>query len=118
MTGEENLDQGELSIALRRSGGLLPGNTLETSLDAEELGDEEAGHVRSLVAAADIPALAARSPITGVGADMYQYELLVRCGDEAYRILVRGSGVPDQLVPVIELMERRTRVSGRGSRRA
>jgi hypothetical protein len=107
VSGAGASDHGELSIALRRTGGLLAGHVLESSLDTRELDPEEAEGLRALLVTAGIPALAARSPITGPGADMYQYELVVTSEEEAHRIVVSGRAVPDELRPLIELLERR-----------
>jgi hypothetical protein len=104
------------SISLRRSGGILPGRVLESSVREEELEPEEAERVRTLLDAADVPALAARSPVTGPGADMYQYELEVERDDSKHCVRIAGSAVPDRLKPVVELLERRAR-SARPSRR-
>jgi len=95
------------SISLRRSGGILPGRVLESSLREEELEPEEAERVRALLDAADVPALAARSPLAGPGADMYQYELEVERDDSEHCVRIAGSAVPEGLRPLVELLERR-----------
>jgi hypothetical protein len=73
---------------------------------------QEARHLRGLLEAADIPALASRSPITGPGADMYHYELAVSGEQGTHRVAVSGRAVPGELRPLIELLERRAQ--GRG----
>ena len=95
------------SISLRRSGGILPGRVLESSLKEEDLEPEEAEQVRALVEAADLPGLAARSPLAGRGADMYQYELEVTRNDSKHCVRIAGSAVPARLKPLVELLERR-----------
>jgi hypothetical protein len=115
VSGAGASDRGALSIAFRRSGGLLPGNVLETSLDARELEDEEAARLRALVEAAGIPGLAARSPITAPGADMYQYELVATGEEGTHRIVVSGSAVPAELKPLVELLEHRAQAHRRGA---
>jgi hypothetical protein len=96
-----------ISVSLRRSGGLLPGQILERSVHEDELEHEEAEHLRRLVDAADTAALAARSPITGPGADMYQYELVVEEGSRRDHVVIQGSKVPEDLRPLVALLEER-----------
>jgi hypothetical protein len=103
------------SVSLRRSGGILPGRVLESSVREEELEPGEAERVRALLDAADVPGLAARSPVAGPGADMYQYELEVERDDTKHCVRIAGSAVPEGLRPVVELLERRA-VSTRPSR--
>jgi len=107
-------DPGPLSVTLRRSGGLLPGHVFEASLDAGALDADEAVELQRLVAAANVPALAARSPIRGLGADMYQYELRVDDGGRCERVVVSGAAVPEELKPLIERLERETRRQAHG----
>src|SRR5829696_7253783 len=76
-----------LSVSLRRSGGLLPGQVLETFVREEDLEPGRAKELREMVAAADPEALASRSPIRGPGADMYQYEVVVDTEKRRSRIV-------------------------------
>jgi len=98
-------EAGSVSIALRRSGGILPRRVLETHTREQDLEPQEAERLRALVAAGDLDRLAARSPITGPGADMYQYDLRVDDGHREHRILISGTAIPEELRSLIELLE-------------
>ncbi|MEJ7657020.1 MAG: protealysin inhibitor emfourin [Thermoleophilaceae bacterium] len=100
-------EAGPFSISFRRSGGILPGQVLETSLEEAELGAAETVRLRELVDDSDLPTLAARSPITGRGADVYQYELAVEGHGQQHRVVVAGSAVPAELRPLIQMLELR-----------
>jgi hypothetical protein len=97
-----------LRLSFRRSGGIFAGNVLATTvpIDAE---------LKPLVERADLPALAERSPITGPGADVYQYELVLEGEGPPQRVIVHQTVVPDELRPLIERLERRAEQErGRG----
>ena len=91
---------GRLRLSFRRSGGLFAGNVLATSV---AVGEELA----PLVERANLGTLAERSPITGPGADVYQYELVLEGEGPPRRVLVQQTAVPDELKPLIEWLERR-----------
>jgi hypothetical protein len=89
-----------LRLSFRRSGGLFAGNVLVTSVSVDE-------ELAPLVAEADLPKLAERSPIRGPGADVYQYELVLEGDGPPRRVVVQQTAVPDELRPLIERLERR-----------
>jgi hypothetical protein len=47
------------------------------AVDTDELPEEEARHLETLVGRADIETMAQRSPLRGRGADRFQYDLVV-----------------------------------------
>jgi hypothetical protein len=100
-------EPGGLSIALRRSGGILPGQVLEAFVHEADLDDEEAEGLRQLVAGADPAALAARSPITGRGADMYQYDIVINQEGRRHHVKIHSGQVPERVRPLIALLEAR-----------
>lgn len=106
MSAQRDPGRGGLSITLRRSGGMLPGQVLQASLQEAELEAAEGERLRELTDAVDLPALAARSPITGPGADMYQYDLVVEDGGLQNHVVIRGSHVPQELRALVALLER------------
>lgn len=103
-----------LHLKLRRTGGILGGAALEADVAGEELDEPERETVRHALDAADLEGLAARSPIAGTGADRYQYELQLERGEERRRIIVGESEVPEELRPVVRMLERRA--LGQGAR--
>ncbi len=89
-----------LRLSFRRSGGLFAGNVLATSVSVDE-------ELAPLVSQADLPGLAERSPISGPGADTYQYELVLEGDGPPRRVVVQQTAVPDELRPLIDWLERR-----------
>ena len=89
-----------LRLSFRRSGGLFAGNVLATSAPVDD-------ELAPLVERANLPALAERSPISGPGADVYQYELVLEDDRPPQRVIVQQTAVPDELRPLIERLERR-----------
>jgi hypothetical protein len=95
-------------LSFRRSGGLFAGNVLATSVSVDD-------ELAPLVAQANLPELAGRSPIRGPGADVYQYELALEGDGPPSRVVVQQTAVPEQLRPLIERLERRAEAErGRG----
>ena len=103
-------------VSLARSGGLFAGNALEAVVDEQELSADERQELDQALEGVDLQDLAARSPLAGPGADAYQYELTVECGDECNRMVVSGREPPDELRPLISMLERRAEKERRKDR--
>lgn len=99
--------EGNVHLKLRRTGGILGGAALEAEVDEEQLDEPERETVRRSIDAADLGSLEERSPIAGSGADRYQYELHLDRGGEHRHIVMAETEVPDELRPVVQLLERR-----------
>jgi hypothetical protein len=94
-------------LSLKRSGGLFAGNALETAVAEQDLSPDEQQELHQALEGLDLANLAARSPLGGPGADAYQYELTVESGEESQRLIVSGREPPDELRPLISMLERR-----------
>jgi hypothetical protein len=72
-------------VELTRSGGVA---ALQQTIavDTEELPEEEARHLETLVEQADIETLAQRSPLRGRGADRFQYDIVVSDGGARHEV--------------------------------
>jgi hypothetical protein len=91
-----------LRIELTRSGGYAGLTTKLGELDTSELPETDARDIEELVRNADVPKLAAASPIRGAGADRFQYELTIEAADGRHELLMSEDRVPDQLRPLID----------------
>jgi len=100
-------EQAKLTVSFRRTGGLFAGNVLAASVSVDNLGDAEQETLRRYLEQADLESLAERSPITGPGADTYQYNITVDDGTKRSEVTVTQTAVPDNLRPLIEWLERR-----------
>ena len=74
-------------------------------LDTAELPEAEAREIEELVERADLPALAAASPMHGGGADRFQYELTIEAPDGRHEIAMSEDRIPDALRPLIERLK-------------
>ena len=88
-------------IDLVRSGGLA-GLRLHVFADTDELPLAQARELRTLVADADLPALARRRPGPRPGPDRFQYDLVVQRDDEKLEISLGETEVTPQLRPLLE----------------
>lgn len=100
-------EQAKLTVSFRRTGGLFAGNVLATSVSVDDLDDAQQETLRRYLEQADLQALAERSPITGPGADTYQYNITVDDGTKRSEVTVTQTAVPDDLRPLIEWLEQR-----------
>jgi hypothetical protein len=91
---------------LYRSGGMLPTDELEATVSAADLDAQARTVLEELLQRAQIERLAARSPILGRGADMYQYDLTVERGAERHHIMVAETAIPDDLRPLVRWLEK------------
>jgi len=55
-----------------------------------------------MVKQADVPKLAAESPITGTGADRFQYHVAIYGPDGKNELTVSEDRIPDKLRPLID----------------
>ncbi|MGH4023591.1 MAG: protealysin inhibitor emfourin [Pseudonocardiaceae bacterium] len=95
------------TVSFRRTGGLFAGNVLAASVSVADLDDTQQEILQRYLAQADLEALAERSPITGPGADTYQYHITVDDGSKRSEVTVTQTAVPDSLCPLIEWLEQR-----------
>ncbi|MGH3924753.1 MAG: protealysin inhibitor emfourin [Pseudonocardiaceae bacterium] len=100
-------EQAKRTVSFRRTGGLFAGNVLATSVSVDDLDDAQREALQRHLEQADLEALAERSPITGAGADTYQYDIAVDDGARRSKVVVAQTAVPDQLRPLIEWLEQR-----------
>ncbi|EQD86081.1 hypothetical protein A8924_5396 [Saccharopolyspora erythraea NRRL 2338] len=94
-------------MALQRTGGLFAGAELTTSVRSADLDDESREALERHIEQAGFEQLAQRSPITGPGADMYQYEVTLERGGRRSSVVVSQTAVPDSLRPLVEWLEQR-----------
>ena len=90
-----------MRIHFERSGGFA-GLVQRFSVDTSTLGPEQADEIERLVAAADLPRLAAHPPPPARGADRFQYDLTVSDGRDRHQVRVGEGSVPAQLRPLLD----------------
>lgn len=100
-------EQAEQTVSFRRTGGLFAGNVLVASVSVADLDDAQRETLQRYLEQADLAALAERSPITGPGADTYQYDIAVDDGAKRSEVTVTQTAVPDNLRPLIDWLEQR-----------
>lgn len=71
-------------------------------LDTAELPETEAREIEELVRKADVPFLAAASPLRGKGADRFQYDLTIEGPDGRHELTMSEDRIPDELRPLID----------------
>ncbi len=86
---------------------MFAGNVLATSVSVEDLDDAQGQVLQRYLEQADLEALAERSPITGAGADIYQYDIAVDDGVRRSEVVVAQTAIPDNLRPLLEWLEQR-----------
>lgn len=96
-----------LTVSFRRTGGLFAGNVLVASVSLDDLDDAQRENLQRYLEQADLAALAERSPITGAGADTYQYDIAVDDGARRSEVVVTQTAVPAALRPLIDWLEQR-----------
>jgi hypothetical protein len=107
----------EARISFRRSGGLFAGDRLETTVDLDELPEEEADGLERELSRVDLDELARGSPLRGQGADAYQYDLAVERRGETREVTVDETALPDELRPLVDRLTRRAARERRERRR-
>jgi hypothetical protein len=100
-------EQAKQTVSFRRTGGLFAGNVLVASVSVDDLDDAQREVLQSHLEQADLAALAERSPITGPGADIYQYDIAVDDGARRSQVVVAQTAVPEHLRPLLEWLEQR-----------
>lgn len=103
-------------IRFRRTGGLFAGDRLETTVDLDELPEEEADRLERDLSEVDLDELARASPVRGPGADAYQYDLTVERGGEVRELTVGETALPPELRRLVERLTRRAGEERRGER--
>ncbi|GAA2786689.1 hypothetical protein GCM10010470_21270 [Saccharopolyspora taberi] len=86
---------------------MFAGGELATSVRAADLDDESRGVLERHLEQAGVERLAERSPITGPGADMFQYEVTVERGGTRSSVVVSQTALPEELRPLVEWLEQR-----------
>jgi hypothetical protein len=94
-------------VSFRRTGGLFAGGVVTTSVSADDLDGPAREVLQRCLEQADLQALAERSPISGPGADTYQYDIVLEHGEARSQVVVAQTAVPDHLRPLVEWLERR-----------
>ena len=96
-----------LRIELTRSGGYAGLTTKLGELDTTELPETEAREIEELVRSADVPKLAAASPMRGKGADRFQYDLTVEGPEGRHELAMSEDAIPAELRPLIDRLRPR-----------
>ena len=97
----------DVRLSFRRSGGLL-GKALPTvELGASELSPEEAAAWGDVAQSGILEQGAPEVATRGVGGDEYQYDLVVRRGDEEHALRFSEFSAPPELAELIRLLEER-----------
>jgi hypothetical protein len=91
-----------LRIELTRSGGFAGLTTKLGELDTSELSEDESREIEAMVEKADVPKLAADSPMKGKGADRFQYHLALEDESGRRELTVSEDQMPDELRPLVE----------------
>jgi len=94
-------------VTFCRSGGLLAGNELETTVSTTDLDEQARTTLEGHLEQADVEQLAVRSPILGRGADMYQYDLTIERGARRVHLVVSQTAIPEKLRPLVRWLEQR-----------
>ncbi len=94
-------------VSFRRTGGLFAGGVLNVSVSADDLDAPAREALQRCLEQADLEVLAEHSPITGPGADIYQYDIVLEHGGRRAQVVVAQTAVPDNLRPLIEWLEQR-----------
>ncbi|RRO17095.1 hypothetical protein EIL87_12040 [Saccharopolyspora rhizosphaerae] len=94
-------------VDFHRSGGLFAGDVLGISVLLDQLDERSRHELEDALEQADVAELARCSPITGPGADTYQYEVSVERSGRRFDVVASQTAVPDHLWPLIEWLEER-----------
>lgn len=105
-----------MRIQFETGGGVAgPAARRACDIDVDRLPPEEAAHVKSLVHAADLPAIAERlqSAQQRDRPDDTYYELTVHDGDQSHDVSTTHRGMPTELRPLVQWLSSRA-VPGKG----
>jgi hypothetical protein len=91
-------------VELERSGGFA-GITLRSAVDTTELPPDQAAELERLVAAANLPALAAQSGPPVAAPDRFQYSITMAQDGTTHQLVIGESQITPKLRPLIEHME-------------
>jgi hypothetical protein len=92
-------------ITLRRTGGLA-GVPMDAALETSELVPDKAAEILDGLDRVDLAKVGKGEPRPGA-ADMFQYDLKVRRGEQTYTASFSDGQVPSELAPAVrELMDR------------
>ena len=102
---ESSPDDPELRF--KRTGGLFAGNKLELGLKASELGPEEQAEWSKISESGVLDEAAGAATEPPMGADEYQYDLVVSAGGGEKALRFTESTVPEGLGPLVSALEQR-----------
>jgi hypothetical protein len=97
-------------LQFRRSGGIFAGNRLVLDVDQHRLHEEGAAALGRVLDGGGL-ARFARLPSRGVGADEYEYGLVVTRGEEVVSLRFDESRLPPDLAPLIHALERQAQAT-------
>ena len=101
MASESSSEQ--VRVHFRRSGGLFAGARLEVDVGRAELDPAAA---EALDRVLDGPRPEVPPPPAGA-ADDHRYDLTARRGEQVVSLRLHGSGLPPELVPLVDALEQR-----------
>ena len=96
----------DLELKFRRTGGLYAGNPLEVELTGSDLEPEEQA-AWSKISESGVLDDAGASSAPPMGADEYQYDLVVTTAGEEKPLRFTESTVPEELGPLVRALEQR-----------
>ena len=73
-----------------------------TTVDSEELPEEDARRLETLVQQADIETLARRSPLRGRGVDRFQYDIVVSDREARHEVTASEDAATAELRALVE----------------
>jgi hypothetical protein len=97
----------DLELKFRRTGGLFAGNPLELELRGSELGPEELAAWSRISESGLLDEAAGASGAPPMGADEYQYDLVVTTAGGQKPLRFTESTVPEELGPLVRSLEQR-----------
>ena len=97
----------DLELKFRRTGGLFAGNRLELELKGSDLGAEEQEAWTKISELGPLDEAAGAGAEPPMGADEYQYDLVVKAGGEEKALRFTESTVPEELKPLVRGLEQR-----------
>jgi hypothetical protein len=100
-----------LRIELTRSGGYAGLTSKLGELDTSELPEEEAREIEGMVEKANVPELQAASPITGKGADRFQYDIAFEDENGRRELIVSEDKMSEALRSLVD----RVKAAGSGA---
>jgi hypothetical protein len=99
-----------MRVHLERAGGFAPSAMrLSHAVDSDELSNEDAAELRTLVADADVAALTSRVRNSPPRPDAFHYRVTVDSDDGRHTVEASDSDMPAALRPLVEWLIKRSR---------